>query len=341
MIKIVHNINSKGVYENQFTAIPAETTIPPYNYNAPFPKAEPQRAVVIDNKDPEKLGRIRVQFLWQTEQDSNMMTPWIRIAQPYGGDEKGFYFIPEIDEEVMVSFENGNAEKPYVTGTLWYGKQKPPEDLYNDENDAKVIRSRNGHSIAFIDEGDGGKILIWDRKNMNYVIEYNTDEKLIKMQSKGNIELYADKDIIMKAGGNVKIKADKEVDVKSGGDTKFKVEGDYGMDVDGKTSIVSQGRIYVDTGEHVRFNAATQFAVKADEDIIFEAGGEGIKYSTDGDLKLLATGSTEIKADTSIEINAGTDMKIKSGATMDVGGTSIKIDGGPQTELKGGMVKIN
>ena len=122
VVRVVCHGTLNGHFENELTAIPAKAEYPPYANSDVYPVTEAQRAMVKDNKDPEALGRIRVQFLWQEMQDDNMWTPWLRIAQAHGGDDKGSYIIPEIDEEVMVGFENGNAEKPYVIGTLYHGK---------------------------------------------------------------------------------------------------------------------------------------------------------------------------------------------------------------------------
>ena len=214
--RIVHTADVEGNYRNEFMAIPSKSQFPPYYNSDVFPVVPTQRAKVIDNKDPEKLGRIRVQFLWQQEQDKNMITPWIRIAQPHGGDNKGFYFIPEIDEEVMVGFENGNAEKPYVIGTLFHGKQPPGEKWPNDTNDIKAIRTRNGHTIEIHDEEQGGFIRIYDNEKENYVLTFSTDEQLIKLQSLRNIELYAENDIIIEAKNNIKIKAGMDMNMTAG-----------------------------------------------------------------------------------------------------------------------------
>ena len=214
--KITHTTDSNGNYENRFTAIPATCETPPYAYGDHYPKAETQRAVVMDNKDPEQLGRIRVQFLWQREQDDNMLTPWIRIAQPHGGDNKGFYFIPEIDEEVMVGFENGNAEKPYVTGTLYHGNQRPEGKWYSDSNDVKAFRSRNGHTVEIKDIREGGFIRIYDNEKENYILTLSTDDKLIKLESTGNIELAAENDIIISAKNSIQLNADMDVSISAG-----------------------------------------------------------------------------------------------------------------------------
>ncbi|WP_282057310.1 phage baseplate assembly protein V, partial [Maribacter luteus] len=71
-----------------------------------------QRGWVLDNADPNGLGRIKVQFPWQKPMGTS--TPWIKMATPYSGSGKGFYFIPEKDEEVLVGFEGDNPEKPFV-----------------------------------------------------------------------------------------------------------------------------------------------------------------------------------------------------------------------------------
>ena len=224
--EIVHYTEVGGEYSNTFIAYPVKSEYPPYFQSDFFPVMSPQRAKVMDNKDPEKLGRIRVQFLWQEEQDPNLMTPWIRIAQPHGGDDKGFYFIPEIDEEVMVDFENGNAEKPFVVGTLFHGKQHPGKKWPTDSNDIKAIRTRNGHTIEIHDEGKDGYIRIYDHEKENYILTFSTDDKLIKLESTGNIEMYAKKNIIMNAGGDIVSEAGHDIRDRAGNDMDSVVQND-------------------------------------------------------------------------------------------------------------------
>jgi len=99
---ITHTNRENGDYQNQFEAVTAEfDAYPNTNINA-FPRSETQTAVVVENTDPEGLGRIRVQFPWQKELGE--MTPWIRIVTPHAGGDKGFHFIPEIQEEVLVGY---------------------------------------------------------------------------------------------------------------------------------------------------------------------------------------------------------------------------------------------
>ena len=279
--EIVHYTEVDGEYSNFFTAYPVAGEYPPYFQSDLFPVMSPQRAKVMDNKDPKKLGRIRVQFLWQEEQDPNMMTPWIRIAQPYAGNEKGIFFIPEIDEEVMVDFENGNAEKPFVVGALYHSKQHPRENWYeSQDNHTKIIRSRNGHTILFNDLGEGGNFRIYDMDKWNYEIGCSTDEKLICLKSKGNIELYAEKNIIIKAGGNIENYAGWDMLNLAGNDIRSHADNE----------------IYAE--------AETDVSIYASQEVIMK-GDASVSIESDGSIKIEARTTLTEKA-SSIEESAGT-----------------------------------
>ena len=102
IIDIKHHHNGNEYY-NEFTGIP-DLFNPPYQDNEAVPLGETQSARVVDNNDPLGAGRIRVQFPWQMAK--NQKTPWIRMIQPHSGAGKGFHFIPEIGEEVLVGFED-------------------------------------------------------------------------------------------------------------------------------------------------------------------------------------------------------------------------------------------
>ena len=214
IIELIHSFSSDEIYSNHFCGISAACDYPPYTNSDVYPKAPSCRAKVTDNEDPMDLGRIRVQFDWQAQLDEDMMTPWLRIAQPYAGGGKGFSFIPEIGEEVMIDFEGGNAERPYVKGTLFNGVGSPDQKWLpgnNQSNQIKAIRTRNGHTIEIHDEGNDGYIRIYDNEKENYILTFSTDRKLIMLESTGNIEMYAKNDIIMHAGHDITAKADNDI----------------------------------------------------------------------------------------------------------------------------------
>lgn len=143
-IKHYHNGNE---YYNEFVGIP-DVFHPPYQNSEALPIGEEQMAKVVDNNDPLGMGRVRVQMAWQEHNQTK--TPWIRLVQPYAGSDKGFYFIPEIGEEVLIGFEGGNAEKPYIIGTQYNGKEK--SGYADSDNKIKAIHTRSGHIMKFTEE---------------------------------------------------------------------------------------------------------------------------------------------------------------------------------------------
>ena len=337
--KLIHSADSNGNYENEFTAIPANSEYPPYPYSDCYPKTESQRAVVTDNQDPKKLGRIRVQFLWQKEQDDSLMTPWLRIAQPHGGDNKGFYFIPEIGEEVMVGFENGNAEKPYITGTLYHGQQHPGSNWYNDSNDIKAIRTRNGHTVEIHDVADGGFIRIYDNEKENYILTFSTDEKLIKLESTGNIEMYAQNDIIMEAGNNINMKAGVDMNRDAGEN----INETAGTDI----TTNAGSNISTSAGENISTSAGENISVSAGNDMDTSVGNNDSLYVSSNQTIEIGANKDESIAEKyqltaeNMRTEASDKMLIYSKTHEQKADKEMKLDGGNGLDLYASNIKIN
>ena len=320
--KLIHVSDGVSSYENRFTAIPAACEYPPYTYGDHYPKAGTQRAVVTDNKDPEALGRVRVQFLWQKEQDEELITPWIRIAQPHGGKDKGFYFIPEIGEEVMVGFENGNAEKPYVIGTLFHGEQQPivPE-AYVDKNGLKYIRSRH-NTIAFYDdpESDCGMIQL---NNKNCSLSINSSLEYIQLKTTGNIILEADGDITLDAKGNVKINAGGDVSIGAGG----------------SIDETADNNVQIGAGENMTMNAGNNMDTNVgSNDTLYVSGNQTIEINSNKQETI--SGDYEITA-TDIREEATGTLQLYGKKIEERGDSSVKLDGGSSLDLYAGNIRIN
>ena len=162
IVEIRHYYNGDEYY-NEFVGV-SDVLHPPYQDSGAFPKSHEQMGRVVENADPLGLGRVRVQMMWQ--EAGSEKTPWIRLLQPHSGSGKGFYFVPEIGEEVLVGFQGGNAEKPYVIGTQYNGKEK--SGYADKENNIKAVHTRSGHKLVFTEDES---ILITDRSGNEILLD--------------------------------------------------------------------------------------------------------------------------------------------------------------------------
>ena len=312
--ELIHYFSSDETYSNHFTGIPSECDYPPYSNSDIYPVATSCRAKVKDNEDPNNLGRIRAQFDWQAQLEDDMMTPWLRMAQPYAGGGKGFSFIPEIGEEVMIDFEGGNAERPYVKGTLYNGVDEVDGAWVasnNSHNQVKAIRTRNGHTIEIHDEGNDGYIRIYDNEKENYILTFSTDQKLIKLESTGNIELYAKNDIIMHAGHDINASADNDIFIAASHDMQRTADNDIrehagndrSTNIDRNDSLSVSENQFIKIGDNKDEQVEHKLQVTA-ENIREEAKDQLLEYSTTHHMK--ASDSAALNAGSKIDIKAGT-----------------------------------
>ena len=176
--------------------------------------------LVTNNKDPEGLGRVKVKFPWLSDADES---DWARVAAPMAGNDRGAYFLPEVDDEVLVAFEHGDARSPYVVGALWNGKDTPPAKNDDGKNNLRLIKSRSGHTIKLNDEDGKETIEILDKSKQNSIV-IDTSENTITITSEKDITLSASKGAIkldaqkieLKSSADTKIEAGDKMDVKSG-----------------------------------------------------------------------------------------------------------------------------
>lgn len=323
---LIHTFSADETYSNHFVGIPSACEYPPYANSDVYPVAPSCRAKVTDNEDPMNWGRVRVQFDWQAQLDSEMQTPWLRIAQPYAGGGKGFSFIPEIGEEVMVDFEGGNAERPYIKGTLFNGVDYPDADWLpdnNNRNPIKAIRTRNGHTIEIHDEGEGGYIQIYDNNKENYVLTFSTDEKLIKLKSTGNIELYAENDIIMHAGNDIVATADNDMNIT--------VKHNRTLIVDNDDSNTIKNDQAISVGKDQTSHIGNNQTIEISED-------QTVKVAGDSSISVGKQASLEAK---DIVEDATEGISMVSKTHKQKASQSMFMDGGSDMNIKASKVKIN
>jgi uncharacterized protein involved in type VI secretion and phage assembly len=165
--------------------------------------------IVTNNHDPDAMARVRVKFPWLSGTDESW---WARIAVPMAGDNRGTYFLPEVDDEVLVTFEHGDIRFPFIIGAMWNGKQPPPTKNDNGKNDIRLIRSRCGHEIR-LDDGDGKeKIEIKDKDGNNTIVIESAGDK-ITIKSKGTVQIESQDKVIIE-GTTIDIKATGPLKIK-------------------------------------------------------------------------------------------------------------------------------
>jgi phage baseplate assembly protein gpV len=152
-------------------------------------------AIVVDNKDGAGNPgyRVKVKFPWLNEQETSF---WARIAVPMGGAGRGTYVLPEIDDQVLVVFEHGDINRPILVGSLWSKKQEPVEVNESGKNNTKLIKSRCGHRIIFDDKEGAENIVIVDKTKKNKIV-LDSVNKVVKIESDGNIEVIAKTNVIV------------------------------------------------------------------------------------------------------------------------------------------------
>jgi type VI secretion system secreted protein VgrG len=264
--KVVHHFtNHEKSYYNTFEGIPSEMDILPRREEIKRPYCPVQNAVITDNDDPDSLGRVKVHFDWMEDGQS---TPWIRTVNPHSGDGRGFYFVPETGDEVVVGFEQNHPQKPYVIGTMYGGNHAPDQGWVTSQNNIKMIRTRQGNTIEFDDTSGSEQLIIFNgdgssanSNNNKILLTLNPDK--ITIESDGDIEikginlnLHADADIsIQSDGGAISLKGSQVTIQADGGsiglngqqvsiqaDEEFKAEG-ASAEIDGSGQVTIKGGV--------------------------------------------------------------------------------------------------
>lgn len=280
IVGIEHEVRRDGHYSNSFVGVPDGTVhIPVPDVKRPL--ALPELATVKENNDDKGQGRVKVAFDWQK---NGKTTNWIRVQTPNAGvsgavpKNRGWVFVPEIGDQVMVSYEHGNPDRPYVTGSVFHSGSGKGGDK---DNKVKSIITRSGNAIIFDDET--GSIVITDQTGKQLIMLDGTDaitvmakksitltneaESVIVMDDKsiglqadtialegrksvtllsGNecMVLSSEKSIISSSGTNIKQEAAKDYDVAAKNGT---VNG-VNLMIEGKGNVTVSGGI-------VKFNS--------------------------------------------------------------------------------------
>ncbi|RFM30005.1 type VI secretion system Vgr family protein [Deminuibacter soli] len=211
---VTHEIDGVGHYLNHFEGINADSEkLPAPAYTKPL--ADMQLAQVTDNQDPQQQGRIKVQFKWQC--NNNDTTEWLRVLTPDGGNSdlvsknRGFVFIPEKGDQVLVGFEEGNVARPFVMGSLFHGNNGAGGGT---DNITKSITTRSGHTIELNDNGNTGTHIIIRDPGGN-TIHLDTQGKNITITAPETMTFNA-RNVIINAGQTATINAGEHINNVAG-----------------------------------------------------------------------------------------------------------------------------
>ena len=263
IVELTHRIEVSGGYANSFKGIPASMEYIPTE-DMRMPVAHAMLAEVTDNADPENLGRVQVQFAWQKSR--NKTTNWIRVRSLDAGSSetvsknRGFVFVPEIGDQVMVDFELGDPCRPFVSGSMFHRNNGKGG---NADNSIKTIITRSGHTFIF-DDTKGEESITLKDKNGN-MLHINTQHNKIEITATDNMYLNAN-NVYINAESNIEmtgkvikenaiehlnqfakkinVKADESVDLLS---EKVKATGDVVSIYSQKENLTLYSKKNVDT----------------------------------------------------------------------------------------------
>lgn len=263
---------------------------------APQTKLQPGQTllvgIVTDNLDPDGLGRVKVKFPTLNEkEDSN----WARVVALGAGKSRGMYWLPEINDEVLVAFEHGDIHRPYIIGGVWNGKDPTPRKI-NETVVKGLVRireekTRHGHKVTFVDEDGKEKRGYYIKTAGGHSLHFNDTQKFIELKTIGGHKIRLDD-------------KKKSIEIITSGRQKISIN-----DRDGSISINARTRI--------NNNAATSISSTA----------SSINTNATANLNMTSGAMTGIKAGGAIDISAGGAISIKAAGNISLTAPTITLTG--------------
>ena len=313
-------------YECSFKAIRSTQRFRPQRLT-PIPFVHgPQTATVVGVKGEEiwtdKYGRIKVQFHWERDGKNNEDSScWIRVATPLAGKQWGWVSLPRIGQEVVVSFLEGNPDRPLITGSVYNANQMPPYTLPANQTQSgiKTRSSKEGttenfNEIRFEDKKGKEELYVHAEKDFNCVIENNETRKIgLDKKDAGNqtLDIYNHRTTTLKMGNDTLTveKGNRETNVDMGNNTLNVKKGNCSTKVN-----LGNYTLNVDAG---------QATITAMTSIELKVGSNSVKIDQMG----VTIKGLMIKAEAEVQLNAK--------------GLMTTVNGDAMLTLKGGVTMIN
>ena len=295
IIEITHEVSQGSYYKNRFKAIPATIKALP-SPKVRMPLAETQMATVLSNADPEGKGRVRVRMNWQTD---GMQTGWVRVMTPDGGSSsdvksnRGFVFIPEVGDQVLLGFRHGDPARPYVMGSLFNGVTGSGGFAANHK---KSLTTRSGSTVTF-DDTAHTILLQTTRANKIFVDELN-----------GTITISSAEEVNVNTK-NVNINASENMNVNVGKNFTMQVGEQSSVSIEKDSSVSVNGNAMQNVGKDNHTHIAGDHISHIDKDTILNVGGsikgnimENATFETKGITTIGAQDRLYIKSNTKVDI---------------------------------------
>ena len=288
IIEITHEVSQGSYYKNRFKAIPATIKALP-SPKVRMPLAETQMATVLSNADPQGKGRVRVRMNWQTD---GMHTGWVRVMTPDGGSSsdvksnRGFVFIPEVGDQVLLGFRHGDPARPYVMGSLFNGTTGGGG---GQGNKCKSLTTRSGSSLK-LDDSDGS-VTLHDKGG----VSMNFDGAgCSSFASRKNSTLNAGQNHIINAGSTSSVNAGENYSANVG-----KGASCLNMDANGDIVLEGKNKITIKVGENT-------ITISADGIVTNAESGDVKTTATTGSVTIESTSSeASFKGSTNTNIGGG------------------------------------
>jgi len=200
VLAVTHEVDGAGNYHNAFEALPDAVSAPPPNPHYLVPVAQPELAEVIDLQDPRSLGRIRVRYYWSVGQPAEAESAWLRVSTPYSGAGKGQLFTPEVGSQVLVGYEQGQAEQALVLGNLFHAQNPQGATYTRASNHLKGLQTAGGNKLVMNDVAGAQTILLSNSNNKGTAVEVGfKGDGSITIKSNGPVTVLSP-DIKLEAG---------------------------------------------------------------------------------------------------------------------------------------------
>lgn len=316
---------TQNEYDSSFEAVPVDVPYrPPVRTRRP--RIAGAQTATVTGKAGEEIwtdsyGRIKVKFHWDRSPDEDENSScWVRVAQGWAGKSWGSFFLPRIGQEVVVSFLDGDPDRPLVTGSVYNAEQVAPYSLPTDQTKSTIksnssMGGKGSNEVRFEDKAGQEELYLHAQKDMK--VEVLNDQS-VTVTNQRTVVVQNKDDVLTVSKGN------RTVSVSAGNETHT-VKGT-------RTITVTGDEKHTNSADSTNQVSGT-YTLKVSGNLVIEAGGS---------VTIKAGGSIQTTAGTSIENSAGTSMTNKANAVLtNQGGTQQVVDGGPMVVIKGGMVKIN